>query len=56
MPAPTIAGLRALGHDVKLLDDWTAAVGGMQGITVDERFGTMQAGADPRRAGYAIGW
>jgi gamma-glutamyltranspeptidase/glutathione hydrolase len=56
VPAQAIAALRARGHDVRLLDAWTPVVGGMQGITVDERFGTMHAGADPRRAGYAIGW
>ena len=56
IPAQSSAGLRALGHDVRIMDAWTPEVGGMQGITMDERFGTLHAGADPRRAGYAIGW
>jgi gamma-glutamyltranspeptidase/glutathione hydrolase len=56
VPVKSTAGLRALGHDVQVVDDWTPNVGGMQGITLDERFGTLHAGADPRRAGYAIGW
>ena len=33
-----------------------AGIGNMQGILVDLATGTMTAGADPRRSGYAIGW
>ena len=36
--------------------DFTAAAGGMQAIVVDLAKGTMLAGADPRRTGYAVGW
>ena len=32
------------------------AIGNMQGILRNPRTGTMTAGADPRRTGYAIGW
>lgn len=56
IPAQSLSGLRARGHDLRIMDAWTPNVGGMQGITMDERFGTLHAGADPRRAGYAIGW
>jgi gamma-glutamyltranspeptidase / glutathione hydrolase len=38
------------------LPEFTAGVGGMQGILIDQRTRTMTAGADPRRAGYAVGW
>jgi hypothetical protein len=38
-----------------LTSDFTAAAGGMQAIVVDQRTGTMMAGADPRRTGYAVG-
>jgi gamma-glutamyltranspeptidase/glutathione hydrolase len=51
-----VKALGAMGHNVQLLPEFTAGVGGMQGILVDEVAGTMTAGADPRRAGYAIGW
>lgn len=56
MPAATLKALEAMGHTVRLLPDYTAGVGGMQGIVIDLRTNTMTAGADPRRAGYAIGW
>ena len=52
----TIEALKAMGHSVNLLPEFTAGVGGMQGILIDQRTKTMTAGADPRRAGYAIGW
>ena len=48
--------LKAMGHQLRLLPEFTPAVGGMQGILVSLDKGTMAAGADPRRAGYAIGW
>ncbi len=48
--------LRAMGHTLNVLPEWTAGVGGMQGILIDLEHGTMTGGADPRRAGYAIGW
>ena len=41
---------------VKATSDFTSAVGGMQAIVVDLAKGTMLAGADPRRTGYAVGW
>jgi gamma-glutamyltranspeptidase/glutathione hydrolase len=56
VPAAARERLQAMGHTLRALPDFTPAVGGMQGILVDERRGTMAAGADPRRAGYAIGW
>jgi gamma-glutamyltranspeptidase/glutathione hydrolase len=48
--------LEAMGHTLRPLPEFTPAVGGMQGILVDLAKGTMAGGADPRRAGYAIGW
>ena len=56
VPAATIKALESMGHIVELLPDFTAGVGGMQGILVDQKNRTMTAGADPRRAGYAIGF
>jgi gamma-glutamyltranspeptidase / glutathione hydrolase len=54
--AETLRRLESMGHTIRLLPEFTPAVGGMQGILVDLRTGTMAGGADPRRAGYAIGW
>jgi gamma-glutamyltranspeptidase/glutathione hydrolase len=56
VPAATIEALEAMGHTVELLPEFTAGVGGMQGILVNQLTRTMTAGADPRRGGYAIGW
>jgi gamma-glutamyltranspeptidase/glutathione hydrolase len=56
VPADVIEALKAKGHQLLLLPDYTAGTGGMQGILINAATGTMSAGADPRRAGYAIGW
>ncbi|MGH9204033.1 MAG: gamma-glutamyltransferase, partial [Vicinamibacterales bacterium] len=56
VPAATIKALEAMGHTVELLAEFTSGVGGMQGILINQRTRTMTGGADPRRAGYAIGW
>jgi gamma-glutamyltranspeptidase/glutathione hydrolase len=55
IPGEVRAGLQARGHDVQVLPDWTAGVGGGQGIAVDQDEGSLMGGADPRRDGYAIG-
>ncbi len=54
MPAEVLDELRALGHDVKAVDDWTPLVGGGQGILIDPESGAFSAGADPRRDGYGL--
>ncbi len=56
VPAAAIRTLEQWGHVMKPASDFTAAVGGMQAIVVDLEKGTMLAGADPRRTGYAVGW
>lgn len=48
-------GLDALGHKVDWWPDWTWKAGGVCSITVDEKTGTLEAGADPRRASMALG-
>ncbi len=48
--------LEAWGHHLAVTSNFTAAVGGMQAIVVNLKNGTMLAGADPRRTGYAVGW
>jgi gamma-glutamyltranspeptidase/glutathione hydrolase len=52
----TLERLKAMGHGVEMLPAFTAGVGGVQGILFNGDAGTMTAGADPRRAGYAVGW
>jgi gamma-glutamyltranspeptidase / glutathione hydrolase len=56
VPPASMDKLRAWGHQLNPTSDFTAAVGGMQAIVIDLQKGTMLAGADPRRTGYAVGW
>lgn len=53
--ARTIEALKAMGHTVEVLPGW-GSLGHMQVIRVDAKTGTMTAGADPRRTGYAMGY
>ncbi len=51
----TVAGLRRLGHDVCRWDDWEWRAGAV--CLIDGKpDGPRTAGADPRRACYALGW
>jgi gamma-glutamyltranspeptidase/glutathione hydrolase len=50
------AELERRGHQFNDLGDWSAGVGGGQGIAVDPDTGSFMGGADPRRDGYALGW
>ncbi len=53
--ADTIAALKALGHNVKVLPGW-GSLGHMQAIRIDLKTGSMMAGGDPRRTAYAMGY
>ena len=54
-PQATIDALKALGHNVQVLNGW-GSLGHMQAIRVDPKTGAMMAGGDPRRTGYAMGY
>jgi gamma-glutamyltranspeptidase / glutathione hydrolase len=56
VPAAVLKTLEEWGHKMAPTSDFTAGVGGMQAIVVDLEKGTMTAGADPRRTGYAVGY
>jgi len=56
IPKAALRTLEQWGHHLNVTSDFTAAVGGMQAIVIDIEKGTMTAGADPRRTGYAVGW
>ena len=56
VPKATIETLQSWGHHINAVSNFTAQVGGMQAIVIDQEKGTMTAGADPRRTGYAVGW
>ena len=54
--AEVFAELERRGHQFSYLGDYSAGVGGGQGIMVDPDTGSFMGGADPRRDGYALGW
>ena len=49
-------GLAALGHSLEDIGDFSAQVGGGQGVLIDPQSGARLAGADPRRDGYALAY
>jgi len=55
VPEAAMKMLQSWGHKLEPSTDFTAGTGGMQAIVVDLEKGTMIAGADPRRTGYAVG-
>ena len=54
-PATVVEGLKARGHQIEVLPDWSAICGGAQGIIINREKGVLMGGADPRRQAYAIG-
>jgi gamma-glutamyltranspeptidase/glutathione hydrolase len=48
--------LQARGHDLSWWPDWTWRAGAVCAIQANSRVRTLTAGADPRRASYALGW
>ena len=55
MPQKTLDALKAMGHKLRVLPGW-GSIGHMQTIRVDPVTGTLTAGGDPRRTGYAMGY
>ena len=53
--AATLDALRALGHEVAAWPARTRKAGALSAIRIDAETGFLHAGADPRRAGYAMG-
>jgi gamma-glutamyltranspeptidase/glutathione hydrolase len=47
--------LKALGHDVEAWPERTRKAGALCAIRIDAETGFLHAGADCRRAGYAMG-
>ena len=56
IPEPVIAELARRGHEIQRWPDWIWTAGAVCAILADRRRGVLEAGADPRRAAYAIGW
>jgi gamma-glutamyltranspeptidase/glutathione hydrolase len=55
-PRETLLHLQNVGFKVKVTESWDFRMGGAEAILQDRNSGIFQAGADPRRDGYAIGY
>jgi gamma-glutamyltranspeptidase / glutathione hydrolase len=51
-----LADLARRGHDIQRWPEWVWLAGSVCAILADRSRGTLEAGADPRRAAYALGW
>jgi gamma-glutamyltranspeptidase/glutathione hydrolase len=54
-PPETVAALRALGHEVDVLDAWDETMG-HAGAILRHPNGVLEGGNDPRSDGAAAGW
>ena len=52
----TAEGLASRGHDLQLIQGWTATFGGAQMIHFNPLTGVLTAAADPRREAYALAY
>jgi gamma-glutamyltranspeptidase/glutathione hydrolase len=53
---PVIVELARRGHEIQGWPDWIWTAGAVCAIDVDKKRGVIEAGADPRRAAYALGF
>jgi gamma-glutamyltranspeptidase/glutathione hydrolase len=56
VPTDVLEGLDALGHDLRVIDGWTATFGGAQMILFDPATGVLSVGSDPRREAYGLAY
>ena len=56
VPEEVTADLARRGHKVERWPDWIWLAGAVCAIRADKGRGVLEAGADPRRAAYAMGW
>ena len=55
-PEAVTSELARRGHKVERWPDWIWLAGAVCAIRADKNRGILEAGADPRRAAYALGW
>jgi gamma-glutamyltranspeptidase / glutathione hydrolase len=55
-PEEVVGELARRGHQIELWPEWSWLAGAVCAIRVDKGRGVLEAGADPRRAAYALGW
>ena len=51
-----VRGLASRGHEIRMIEGWTATFGGAQMILYDPETGVLTAAADPRREAYALAY
>jgi gamma-glutamyltranspeptidase/glutathione hydrolase len=56
IPEEVTTDLARRGHKVERWPEWNWLAGAVCAIRSDPKRGIMEAGADPRRAAYAMGW
>jgi gamma-glutamyltranspeptidase / glutathione hydrolase len=56
IPERVTAELARRGHQIQRWPDWIWTAGAICAILADRSRGVLEAGADPRRAAYALGW
>jgi gamma-glutamyltranspeptidase/glutathione hydrolase len=56
IPAEVRSALEGLGHEIRVVQGWTATFGGAQMIFVDPEFGTLVVASDPRREAYGLAY
>lgn len=54
LPAATVSALAAKGYRMKAVPSYS--IGSNQGTLLNEKFGSITAGADPRRQQYVVSW
>jgi gamma-glutamyltranspeptidase/glutathione hydrolase len=50
------AALMGLGHDLTMIEGWTATFGGAHMIYVEPGSGTLTVASDPRREAYGLAY
>jgi len=56
VPASVRSELEAMGHDLRVVQGWTATFGGAQMIRIEPDFGTLTVASDPRREAYGLAY
>ena len=54
--AGVLSELETLGHNLRVIEGWTATFGGAQMILYDPATGVLTAAADPRREAYSLAY
>ncbi|HSW30574.1 MAG TPA: gamma-glutamyltransferase [Longimicrobiales bacterium] len=56
IPLSVRTQLAGLGHELRVIEGWTATFGGAQMILMEPGFRTLTVASDPRREAYGLAW